>query len=267
MSSESYSTSISLPTTRVLQMRCPFQPVATLHSSVLLAILYQNGTLKNIDDMRTITIKMLLACDVTTTPNAFMEAALLRLDGGSNEVTLAMYSEWFVSSFQKHLTIVPVQLDTSDLQEESSSDDETELTDTADPLQCASVGPSTSTHPASALLPGSGEHAARAQVPKHAADRAAARAPGVQALPQNRIDETIAKAFQRYDFDHSGTISAGEELTQLTLNLVFKLELNMTVEYVDTVLMEMKDWETDQDSSMDLQEYTQLFKQKFMHGQ
>lgn len=43
---------------------------------------------------------------------------------------------------------------------------------------------------------------------------------------------------RRYDVDSSGTLNTGEELTMLSLNLVTKLDLNLSMEAFDLLVAE-----------------------------
>ena len=98
------------------------------------------------------------------------------------------------------------------------------------------------------------------------------------AAPADVVDEfetTVRTSFERYDFDNSGTINSQEELSQLSLNLVYKLGIKppasldgtgvVSTWAQDTIknLIEGRGMTVDEENPLTVEEYMPLFRSAF----
>jgi len=87
------------------------------------------------------------------------------------------------------------------------------------------------------------------------------------------VDNMIDMIFARYDFDNSNDVNSPEEMEQLTLNLVYKLQLNqidakhasanLWVTSVIAALAEQRGTDVDDENPLSLDEYRQFFRSAF----
>eukprot|EP00657_Telonema_sp_P-1_P009600 TRINITY_DN3836_c0_g1_i3.p1 TRINITY_DN3836_c0_g1~~TRINITY_DN3836_c0_g1_i3.p1 ORF type:complete len:213 (+),score=58.20 TRINITY_DN3836_c0_g1_i3:35-673(+) len=87
----------------------------------------------------------------------------------------------------------------------------------------------------------------------------------VKSKPDIDVSSMISQSFSRYDLDESGTINTPQELEQLCLHLIFRLEVHTELHVTPAGLSKKLTTVTDAGPvCMDLPEFTQWFSNTFL---